>query len=247
MSNEKIPIESQLHGAKSGWGKMHDYLAEFVYGGMDGSITTFAVVAGAEGAHLSSAIIIIMGFANLLADGFAMSVGSYLSAKSERDNYQKHKNTEYWEVENIPETEREEIRQIYRDHGFEGELLEKIVKVITADKDRWVNVMMKHELEMIPSSKSPITSGTATFISFLLVGLVPLLVYVIDYLFPQNINLFMASSLLTSLAFVYIGYIKTRVTQTTIWKGIMETLLLGITAAVVAYFVGYMLEKIVSA
>ncbi len=68
--------EATMHNQRSKWGSLHHYLAEFVYGGMDGSITTFAVVAGAEGAHLPSSIVIIMGFANLLADGFAMSVGS---------------------------------------------------------------------------------------------------------------------------------------------------------------------------
>jgi len=78
----KTPTETDLHGQRSFINKFQDYLGEFVYGSMDGSITTFAVVAGAEGANLSSSIIIILGFANLLADGFAMSVGSYLSAKS---------------------------------------------------------------------------------------------------------------------------------------------------------------------
>jgi len=83
--------EKQLHNQSSSFGRFQDYLREFVYGGIDGSITTFAVVAGAEGANLSSSIVIIMGFANLIADGFAMSVGSYLSSKSEREIYNKHK------------------------------------------------------------------------------------------------------------------------------------------------------------
>jgi len=242
----KTPSETDLHGQRSLINKFQDYLGEFVYGSMDGSITTFAVVAGAEGANLSSSIIIILGFANLLADGFAMSVGSYLSAKSEREHYDRHKNTEYWEIENIPETERDEIRDIYKDHGFEGELLEKVVKVITADKERWVNVMMKHELEMIPSKKSPFATGTMTFISFVTVGLIPLVIYVIDFLRPVHFDLFFFSSSLTSVAFIIIGYIKTYVTQTSKIKGILETLLLGITAAAVAFGVGYLLDKIIA-
>ena len=130
--------EKQLHHQNSSLGRFQDYLREFVYGGIDGSITTFAVVAGAEGAGLSSAIVIIMGFANLIADGFAMSIGSYLSSKSERDIYNRHKATEYWEVDNIPEAEREEIREIYKNYGFEGEMLEKIVEVMKCHwKDRW--------------------------------------------------------------------------------------------------------------
>lgn len=238
------PAESSIHQRRSFIGKFQGHLTEFVYGGMDGSITTFAVVAGAEGANLPSSVIIILGFANLLADGFAMSVGSYLSSKSELDNYNKHKNTEYWEVENIPEAERQEIRDIYIAHGFEGELLERVVDVITSDKERWVNVMMKHELEMIPPGKSPLTSGFMTLISFVTVGLVPLLVYVADYLHPLSLNLFVTSGTLTTVAFIAIGYVKTYVTQTSKIKGIGETLLLGITAAAVAYFVGNLLERL---
>jgi VIT1/CCC1 family predicted Fe2+/Mn2+ transporter len=83
--------ESRIHHQNSLLGKIEAYLGEFIYGGIDGCVTTFAVVAGAVGAGLDSFIIIILGFANLLADGFAMFIGSYLSSKSERDNYEKHK------------------------------------------------------------------------------------------------------------------------------------------------------------
>jgi len=235
--------EEKLHNTHSGFGKFSNYLREFVYGGIDGSVTTFAVVAGAEGAHLGSSVVIILGFANLLADGFAMSVGSYLSSKSDHQNYLKHRKTEYWEVDNLPEVEREEIREIYREKGFEGELLEKVVEVITSDKDRWVNVMMKEELEMIPETKSPFAMGTATFVSFVLVGLIPLLSYVTD-LFKPLPNTFAVSAILTSLAFMIIGYIKTKVTQTSKLKGVLETLLLGAIAALVSYFVGDILESI---
>ena len=160
--------ENKIHGVTNNGflNRFQDYLGEFVYGGIDGSVTTFAVVAGAVGASLDSSIIIILGFANLFADGFSMSVGSYLSSKSEIDNFKKHQKIEYWEVENIPEAEREEIRDIYREKGFEGELLEQVVEVITSDKDRWVDVMMKDELSMMETNKSPFAMGAVTFISF---------------------------------------------------------------------------------
>src|SRR5690606_6515244 len=90
-----------------------DYIAEFVYGGIDGAITTFAVVAGAEGANLNIAIVVILGLANLIADGFSMSVGNFFSTKAERDLYNKHKETEYWEVEHLRDKEIEEVREIY--------------------------------------------------------------------------------------------------------------------------------------
>ncbi len=236
--------EPQIHQQHSYFQKFQNYLGEFVYGGIDGSITTFAVVAGASGAELSSAIILILGFANLLADGFSMSIGAYLAAKSEQENYEKHKKIEYWEIENMPEIERQEIRDIFKTKGFEGQLLEQVTNIICADKDRWVDVMMTEELGMIKEQRSPFKIGGVTFISFLILGLIPLIVYVIDFMHPFKSNLFLIACILTFFAFTMVGYLKSYVTQTSIWKGVLETLLLGAAAAAVAYFVGDFLEKL---
>ncbi len=237
--------EGKIHRQAPWLIRFEKYLGEFVYGGIDGCVTTFAVVAGAVGAGLNSGIIIILGFANLLADGFAMSVGAYLSFRSEREKYNKHKKIEYWEVDNLRESEVEEIREIYKGKGFDGELLEQIVEVITEDKDRWVNEMMKEELEMIEDQRNPVIIGLVTFISFFIIGLIPLTVYVIEYTIGFNSDLFFWSSILTAAGFMIIGGLKAQVTQNTIWKGILETLLLGMVAALVAYFVGDFLENIV--
>lgn len=222
-----------------------EYIGEFVYGGIDGSVTTFAVVAGAVGASLSSSIIIILGFANLFADGLSMAIGAYLSRKSEKHKYEKHRQSEYWQVEHTPDLEREEVRTIYRAKGFEGELLQQVVDQICADKDRWVDVMMKEELEMSKQSKSPFMMGLVTFLSFLLMGLIPLSVYLWDFLFTFSGDLFFWSALLTGLGFAIIGYFKSYVTQTPYFRDIVETLSLGTVAAVVAYFAGSLLEKMV--
>lgn len=237
--------ENELHGQSDWFNRFQDYIGEFVYGGIDGSVTTFAVVAGAAGAQLDSAVVIILGFANLIADGFAMSVGSYLSTKSERQKYQKHKSIEYWEVDNLPEKEREEIREIYAAKGFEGELLEQVVDQITADKDRWVDVMMKEELEMAEETKSPFAMGAVTFISFVILGFIPLIIYVIDYTVGTEANLFVYSSVMTFIIFGLIGFAKSYVTNTSRIRGMMETLFLGGSAAVLAYFVGDILEKLI--
>lgn len=234
------------HSQYTGWlSEYQHYLAEFVYGGIDGSVTTFAVVAGSAGAGLDSSVIIILGFANLIADGFSMSVGSYLSNKSDLENFEKHKRIEHWEVENIPEEEKNEVRQIFRDKGFEGELLEKVVDVITDDKERWVDVMMKEELEMMKQTKSPVAMGFVTFISFILVGFIPLLIYVLDYLTAAPINhLFSSSIFMTFVAFSCIGFLKSLITQTGKVKSIAETLFLGAAAAVLAYYTGRILETL---
>src|SRR6478752_319047 len=123
-------MEDKLHSGRNILFFNKDYIAEFVYGGIDGAITTFAVVAGATGAGLNISVVIILGVANLLADGFSMSVGNYFSTKAEQDNYDKHKAIEYWEIEHLREKEIEEIREIYAKKGFKGELLEQVVSTI---------------------------------------------------------------------------------------------------------------------
>jgi VIT1/CCC1 family predicted Fe2+/Mn2+ transporter len=225
--------------------KIQDYLGEFVYGGIDGAVTTFAVVAGATGAHLRSEIVIVLGLANLLADGFSMSVGSFLSTKAEKENYEKHRKIEYWEIEHLPEKEKDEVREIFAEKGFEGEMLEKIVDTITEDDDRWVDVMMKDELNMIKEDRSPFMMGLATFVSFFILGSIPLVLYIWDYFGSFPADKFLWSSILTSISFVIIGYYKSLVTHTKKIRGVLETLALGGIAAVLAYAVGDILEKMI--
>ncbi len=221
-----------------------DYISEFVYGGIDGAITTFAVVAGATGAGLESSVVIILGFANLIADGFSMSVGNYFSSKAQKDNYAKHKALEYWEIEHLREKEIEEIREIYEKKGFKGELLEQVVAVIISDKDVWVDTMMKEELEMMEEPKTPLRSASMTFISFLLIGFIPVLAYAFQDLFGiANTHLFLYSSILTGVGLSIVGYLKSIVTEKNKLIGIAETLLLGGIAAALSYVVGNVIEK----
>ncbi|WP_296701689.1 VIT1/CCC1 transporter family protein [Algoriphagus sp.] len=235
--------EANIHQESKYFKKIQEYLGEFVYGGIDGAVTTFAVVAGGFGADLDSGIIIILGFANLLADGFSMSVGAFLSAKSNQENYKKHEAIEYWEIENLPDIEREEIVDIYKAKGFKGDLLEKVVDQITSNKDLWVAEMMKDELNLMEETKSPFKIGLATFISFILVGFIPLLVYLWTFFNPSSINVFFWTSILTGVAFVIVGWLKSNVNQTSSLKSISETVALGLLAAVVAFYVGDILEK----
>lgn len=235
--------EAHLHQESRYFKKLQDYLREFVYGGIDGAVTTFAVVAGGFGADLDTGIIIILGFANLFADGFSMSVGAYLSSKSDKENYNKHQAIEYWEVDNLPELEREEVRDIYKAKGFKGDLLDKVVDQITSNKDIWVAEMMKDELNLMEETKSPFKIGIATFTSFLIVGFIPLLVYLWTFFYPSDINIFFWTSVLTGLAFLLIGALKSIVNQTSALKSIAETVALGLLAAIVAYYVGDVLEK----
>ena len=172
-------MENTYHRRGSFFGFQKEYIAEFVYGGIDGTVTTFAVVAGSAGAELTLPIVLILGFANLIADGFAMSVGSYFSAKAENDSFEKHKAVERWEVENLREKEVEEIREIYEAKGFKGNLLRQVVDVITSDEEVWVDTMMKEELEMIKDDRLPWKRGLVTFLAFNVMGFIPLVAYVL--------------------------------------------------------------------
>lgn len=237
--------ETKLHSNEKILFFNKEYIPEFVYGGIDGAITTFAVVAGAEGANLGIAVVVILGIANLVADGFSMSVGNFFSTKAEMDTYERHRQVEYWEVENLRDKEVQEIREIYAAKGFKGELLEQVVEVITADKDVWVDTMMKEELEMVKSDKTPYKTAGMTFISFIIVGSVPLLSYVFTGSGPAiQQDLFLYSCILTAVALAIVGSFKSFVTEKNIFIGIGETLLLGGLAAFLAYFVGDVLEKI---
>jgi VIT1/CCC1 family predicted Fe2+/Mn2+ transporter len=219
------------------------YLPDFVYGGIDGSVTTFAVVAGVTGASLSPTIVLILGFANLFADGFSMAVGNYLSAKSRKEYSDKIRKSEEHSVINIPEEETEEIREIFSQKGFSGRQLDDAVEIITSNQDIWIDTMMKDEFGIFEDHTSPIKSALATFLSFNVIGFIPLLAYVLSY-FSNSFrgNTFTLSVILTSVAFFIVGSIKGRIVGVRWFFSGFETFLIGGAAAVIAYIVGYLLR-----
>lgn len=223
------------------------YIGDAVYGAIDGMVTTFAVVSGVVGAELSTSIILVLGFANLFADGFSMAAGNYLSKKSEQDYHREEYNREKWEVENYPKGEIEEIRQIYKAKGFSGEDLEKAVSIITSDKERWLKTMMIEELGIIPDDKSPIKAAAITFTSFILWGFLPLLTFVLLYFFPSlNTHAFLISCLVTATAIFVAGSLRSLIIAKTWFRAGLEMLLVGGAAASVAYGIGYLLRGLAS-
>lgn len=222
---------------------LDNYLGEFVYGGIDGCVTTFAVVAGSVGAGLDSGIIIVLGFANLFADGFAMSVGAYLSTKSTNESFNKYKKQEQVKIKKNPSLEKERLKNILRNKGYTNELLDQIVEFTTEKEERWVTTLLTEDLELHQEQKSPIAIGITTYISFILIGLIPLSIYVWDYFNTDQIDLFLWSTLLTALGFVLIGVLKSYVSHTNTFKSVFETLFLGAIAALVSYYVGDLLES----
>jgi len=162
------------------------YLPEFVYGGIDGAITTLAVMAGAMGASLSASIVLILGFANLIADGFSMAVSNYLSVKSQKD-----------------------------------------LRTHTHKED----------------NKNPLKTGFATFISFVVIGLIPLLPFLMGliskFIDAYKFNL---SIIFTAIALLIVGGIKGNITKKKYFKSAIETLVIGGIAATLAFVVGYLLR-----
>lgn len=223
------------------------YVADGVYGAIDGAVTTFAVVAGVRGADLGAEIVLILGLANLVADGFSMAVGNYLGTKTEIGEIEQTRRVEKEHIRRIPEGEREEIRQIFSAKGFEGEDLERIVEVITADEERWVDTMLREEHGLSLQSRSPMRAGTVTFLFFFIAGFVPLLAYVADWLQLVSISdPFLVASVLTGIAFLVIGIRKSRVVGRAWYRDGAETLLIGAIAALLAYGLGDWLRSIVS-
>ena len=238
--------EIHLHGGMKRRSQVTKYLPEFVYGGIDGIVTTFAVVAGATWANLDLSIVLILWFANLFADGFSMAVGAYLAEDTEHDSYQKSLAIEYREIEHMYDKEVEEIRDIYSKKWFDWELLEQVVAVIISDKDRWVDVMMKEELELSRPDKSPLWVWASTLISFVIIWFIPLLAYVLAYTTSlEQSSLFINAIILSAWAFIFIGWVKWYITKSSKIKTIIETLLLWALAAGVAYYVWFFLERII--
>ena len=228
-------------------GSKPSYVRDFVYGGIDGAITTFAIVAGVVGASLSSGIIVILGIANLLADGFSMAASNYSGTKADIDNVERIREIEARHIATDPEGEREEVRQILAGMGLTNPTLEEAVNSITADEQRWIEFMVTQEYGLAAVNPSPMRAGLATFIAFAICGAVPLLPFLAPYLAPSllaNQAPLALSIGMTGIVFFGIGAIKSRWAVASWWRSGLETLLIGGMAAFFAYGAGWLLRSL---
>lgn len=235
-----LSTASEEHGAAGS-----QYLGSLVYGGLDGIITTFAVVSGVAGAQLAPGIVIILGLANLFGDGFSMATGAYLSAKSEDEYYHRERQREAWEVEHFPEGERAELLALYREQGYPEEDARQLVEIKSRDPKRWVDAMMVEELGLLPEQRKPILDALATFGAFVVAGAVPMLYYLLDLIFHFNAapqTAFFISMGMSALALFGVGAAKVLVTGRSALRSGLEMLLVGGLAAGVAYGVGALLK-----
>ena len=221
---------------------------DFIYGSIDGAVTTFAIVAGVVGAALPAGIILILGFANLFADGFSMAAANYQASKARNEFVQMKRIQEEWEIDNLAEQERDEIREIYREKGFKDELLEDVVRIITSRRKVWVDTMMKEELGLIENERNPMDSSVSTFVGFNIIGIIPLIPFMIFMMMgiDTNSEAFIYSTIFVLAAFFLVGMIKGKIVKKSMMYSGIITLIIGGIAAIVAYMVGYGLNFLVS-
>lgn len=224
-------------------GPLRTYLRDFIYGAIDGTVTTFAVVAGVGGAGLAAGIVIILGIANLIGDGFSMAVSNFLGTRAEQQLREKARREEEMHIATVPEGEREEIRQIFRAKGFEGEDLERAVAIITSDMKRWVDTMLTDELGLSVEGPAPLRAAATTFAAFVGVGAIPLLPFLYLLAFPGTLpHPFVWSSVMTGVAFFIVGALKSRYVGARWYAAGIETLAAGGGAAFLAYLAGVLLK-----
>jgi len=221
------------------------YIKSFVYGGLDGTITTFAVVAGVAGASLSASIVLILGFANLIADGISMAFGDYLSTKAEKEYGSAERKREE-RATRFPKVEKKSLIRIFSEQGFSKKDTESIANILCKNKKVCVDLMLAYELGIAKKKQDPFKNAAATFGAFVLFGFVPLIAYVFSKtasIFQQD-TFFMAS-LFTGITLFSLGAIKCKVTGLNWIRSGVEMLLIGGFAAVAAYLIGYFISTIV--
>ena len=208
-------------------------LRDAVYGAIDGAVTTFAIVAGVAGAGLSPFIIVALGVANVLADGFSMAAANYSGTRAELENMRRIRKIEERHIRDHPEFEKLEVREILARKGLSGGVLKQATEAITQDRENWIALMMEGEYGLGGVDPHPLKSAMTTFLAFLLAGVVPLF----PFLFGLE-NAFAISISMTLATFLAIGALKSVWSLSPWWRSAIETLLIGGGAAAIAFFVG---------
>lgn len=219
-----------------------DYVKSMVYGGLDGIITTFAVVSGVTGGALDFQIVIVLGFSNLLADGLSMAVGDYLSSKSENEFITKEIEQHQSNFKYDFQTKLNDFKEYYTNKG----LTETDASLISETLAKYPEVIEQERINMIfgttETEAHPIYNALITFCSFILYGFIPLIAYVFASFSTFLMeNTFVVASILTGLTLFILGAIKSKLTQTNWVRSGMEMLLVGGAASLIAYMIGFIL------
>lgn len=209
------------------------FLRDAVYGAIDGSVTTFAIVSGVAGAGLSPFVVVVLGLSNVLADGFSMAAANYSGTKAEQDNIKRVRKIEERHIRDYPRGEWQEAREILAQKGLTGRILDEATDAITQNRERWIQLMIEGEYGLGGVEPKPLRAAITTFAAFLVAGMVPLMPFLIGM-----DNAFSVSVWMTMASFFAIGALKSIWSLSPWWRSAVETLSIGGAAAALAYGVG---------
>jgi len=215
--------------------KSSDIVTDIVIGMSDGLTVPFALAAGLSGAVSTTAIVITAGLAEIAAGSIAMGLGGYLAGKTEQDHYNSELEREYTEVENVPDLEKQEVRDVFKEMGLSEQARSIIADEMAKDKDKWVDFMMKYELGLEkPNPKRARNSALNIGLSYVVGGLVPLSPY---FFVKKPIDGLVYSCVITIVALFIFGFFKAKATGQKPWGGAMRVTLIGSVAAAAAFFI----------
>ena len=212
-----------------------DFLRDVVIGMADGLTVPFALAAGLSGAVSNTSIITTAGIAEIVAGSIAMGLGGYLAGQTEVEYYDAELKREYEEVERVPETEKEEVKEIFATYGLDENAQNIVVEALSKDKDKWVDFMMKFELGLEkPDINRARNSGLTIGISYIVGGIIPLS----PYFFNKDAQVALNYSVIVTLITLFIfGYFKSKVTEQNPTEGAFKVMFIGALAAGAAFYV----------
>ncbi|KAH9599513.1 Ccc1 family [Trypanosoma melophagium] len=226
-----------------------DYIKSVIFGGLDGIMTTFAIVSAAVGSNSNYVTVLIFGFSNVIADAFSMGFSEYVSGEAERENALSERRREEWEVENAFDMEVDEMVQIYEAKGLSHEDATTMVNIISRDPKRFVDFMMTEELGLLldlSDVHGPKKQGAVMFLSFVLFGSIPLLAYLSGH--GRGVDgVFVASCILAATALLVLGSVKGYLTGVSMWRSAALMVFNGIVSGLVSFSVGWAMESMLRA
>lgn len=211
-------------------------LPEIILGGQDGLVNVLGVILGVAAATGSNQLVIIAGLAAAFAESISMGAVAYTSKVAEADYYQSEYEREKWEIDHYPKGEIEEIRALYENYGFKGEMLDKVVLTITANKTVWLNIMMEQELKLEPvNRKEVVPSAFIVGVSAIIGSFIPLT----PFFFLPITPAITVSLIVSAVTLFVVGYYKAKRTlgRQFIKQG-LEMMVIGMVSAIVGYFIG---------
>lgn len=238
----KDPALSQLETAYSHTNDPHNRassLSDIILGGQDGLVNVLGVILGVAAATSDPRIVVVAGLAATFAESVSMGAVAYTSTLADADFYESEREREFRHIQASPLLERDEIREIYEHKGFEGELLDRIVDTITANREIWVAVMMaeEHQLQPVERSKALKAAFIVGF-SAIIGSLIPLVPFAF---LPVNLSM-LVSVFVTAIVLFGVGAYKARITVGRPWKSGLEMAVIGTVSALVGYAVGALLK-----